>query len=92
MQFPIPGLPFQHAGVLILIALGALFGVFAATLAGSAVPNSRLRQFADEIEQGRILLMVDVPHQRVTEVQQLLGQRHPEAAWRGVEPTVPAFP
>ena len=91
-QFPIAGLPFQQGGVLLMIAAGAAFGVFAATLVGSAVPNSRLVKFAAEIESGKILLMADVPLRRIEEVQALLERRHPEAAWRGVEPSVPAFP
>jgi hypothetical protein len=91
-QFPIAGLPFQHAGVLMVIAAGAAFGVFAATLVGVAVPNSKLAKFAAEIESGKILLMVDVPLGRIDEVQALLERRHPEATWRGQEATVPAFP
>ena len=91
-QFPISGLEFRQGGVLIMIAVGALFGIFASTLAGSAVPNSKLARFADDIEQGKILLMVDVPNTRVDEVQQRVVRSHPEAAWRGIEATVPAFP
>jgi len=91
-QFPLEGLELRQGGILLIIAFGALFGVFASTLVGSAVPNSKLRRFADEIDKGQILLMVDVPAQRVEEIQNLLGSRHPEAANRGVEPTVPAFP
>jgi hypothetical protein len=56
------------------------------------VPNSKLKRFADDIERGKILLMVDVPLQRVEEIQELLGRSHPEAVNRGIEPTVPAFP
>ena len=91
-QFPIAGLEFKQGGVLIMIAVGAAFGVFASTLAGCAVPNSKLARFADDIEQGKILLMVDVPNTRVEEVQQRVLRSHPEAAWHGVEATVPAFP
>jgi len=91
-QFPIDGLQFQHGGVLMMIAFGAAFGVFASTLVGTSVPNSKLKRFADEIEHGKILLMVDVPLHRVEEIQQLLERRHPEAINEGIEPTVPAFP
>jgi hypothetical protein len=91
-QFPIEGLHFEHGGVLLMIAFGAIFGVFASTLVGSSVPNSKLTKFTDEIERGKVLLMVDVPSTRVEEIQTLLGQRHPEADNRGIEPTVPAFP
>jgi hypothetical protein len=91
-QFPIEGLVFKQGGVLLMIAFGAVFGVFASTLVGTSVPNSKLKRFADDIERGKILLMVDVPLQRVEEIQELLGRSHPEAVNRGIEPTVPAFP
>ncbi len=80
-QFPLEGLEIRQGGILLIIAFGALFGVF-----------SKLRHFADEIDKGQILLMIDVPAQRVEEIQELLSRRHPEASNRGIEPTVPAFP
>ena len=79
-------------GVLIMTALGAGFGFFASTLVGASIPNSALKQFNNDIASGRILVMVDVPHQRVDEVQKHMSERHPEATWRGVDPAVPAFP
>jgi len=90
--YPIPGLPFAQGGVLMMIGAGAVFGIFASTLVGTAVPNSKLRKFAADIERGKILLIVDVPSTRVDDVQALLGRQHPEAASGGIEPTVPAFP
>ena len=72
--------------------LGALFGAWVASMVGSAVPNSRLKQFESAIEEGRILVMADVPQHRVTEVREALHDRHPEAEDRGVDPHIPAFP
>ena len=57
-----------------------------------AVPNSRLAQFNDAIEQGKILMMADVPDHRVNEVREVLASRHPEAEERGIDPHIPAFP
>jgi len=91
-QFPIEGLVLGGGGLLLMVAFGAVFGVFASTLVGTSVPNSRLSKFADEIDQGKVLLMADVPSSRVEEIQTLLGARHPEADNRGIEPTMPAFP
>jgi hypothetical protein len=91
-QFPLPGLEFRQGAVLIVIVFGVVFGVFASTLVGTSVPNSKLKRFADDIEHGKILLMVDVPLSRVEEIQERVQQSHPEAAWHGVEATVPAFP
>ena len=64
----------------------------ASSLVGAAIPNSRLSQFTDEIEQGKVLLIVDVPEHKVQEVKGLVGRIHPEAVDRGVEVNVPVFP
>jgi hypothetical protein len=71
---------------------GAVFGAWAASLIASSTPNSRLKMFSGDFEQGRILMMVDVPHERVDEIRDLVARRHPEAASRGIEPAIPAFP
>ena len=72
--------------------VGALFGAWVASMVGSAVPNSRLRQFESAIDEGRILVMADVPQHRVDEVRDALHDRHPEAEDRGNDPHIPAFP
>ena len=71
---------------------GALFGAWVASMVGSAVPNSRLKQFESAIAEGKILVMADVPQHRVNEVRESLGARHPEAEDRGIDPHIPAFP
>jgi hypothetical protein len=78
--------------VLVTSLVGALLGTWIGSLIGASTPNSRLKQFAEEIEGGNILLMVDVPKGRVEEIRALVTQRHPEVTPRGMEPTIPAFP
>ena len=46
-------------GVVALAVLGALIGTWASVLAGSAVPDEVRRTFAREIEDGRILVVID---------------------------------
>jgi hypothetical protein len=82
----------QVGTIFLASAFGAGFGGWTASLVGAAIPNSRLRQFSDEIEQGMILLIVDVPEHKVPEVKTLVGRVHPEAVHRGVEVNVPVFP
>lgn len=89
---PPEGVQLQLVTILISTVIGALFGAWAASLVALSVPNSRLKPFQKEIDEGKILLMVDVPSARVAEVQDLVRKRHPEAVDHGVEPTVPAFP
>jgi hypothetical protein len=71
---------------------GAAFGAWTASLAGAAVPNSKLKAFEQDVERGGILMMVDVPMRRTQEISELVARRHPEAVHRGFEPTIPAFP
>jgi len=78
--------------VLAATILGALFGAWVSSMVGSAVPNSRLKQFHQAIEDGKILVMVDVPETRVDEIRDRLHAIHPEAEDRGLDPHVPAFP
>ncbi len=72
--------------------VGAMFGMWVASMVGSSVPNSRLKQFTKSIDEGKLLLMADVPEHRVNEVRDLLNSRHPEAEDRGIDPHIPAFP
>jgi hypothetical protein len=89
---PPSGVNLQLVTVLIAALAGAFFGAWISSLVAASVPNSRLLDFAKDIEAGKILMMVDVPNRRVEEIQQLVERRHPEATMGGVEPTMPAFP
>jgi hypothetical protein len=90
--FPVDGLTMRTAAILLVTLGGALFGAWASGMNAAAVPNTRLRQFAPSIEQGRVLLMVDVPVGRVSEIEQMIVRRHPEISFGGMEPPMLAFP
>jgi hypothetical protein len=83
VAYPPEGTNPQLVAVLIGMLLGAPLGAWMASMAGAAVPNSRLRQFHADIEAGRVLMMVDVPFRRVAEITELVVSRHPEAVPRG---------
>ena len=78
--------------VLVAALVGSLLGVWVAAMVGLQIPNSRLRAFEEDLEEGRILLLLDVPSNRYDEVHAIIAAKHPEAVDRGNEPTVPAFP
>lgn len=80
------------AKVLIGVLGGAFFGIWASGLIAVSTPNSRLRDFEKTLEEGHVLLMADVPRNRVEEIRQLIHSRYPRAEDRGLEPTIPAFP
>jgi hypothetical protein len=92
VYFPPAGGTLQLVTVLITAVVGAGLGAWVSTMVGLQVPNSRLKNFDPDIQEGKVLLMLDVPSGRYEEVRSIIARTHPEAADRGQEPTVPAFP
>ncbi len=90
--YPPEGTQPQAVAALLAALIGAALGAWMASMAAAAVPNSRLRQFQEQIERGGILLMVDVPYREVARIRELVLRRHPEAAPGGQEARFPAFP
>jgi len=82
----------QIVAVLGTALAGALAGAWFSSMVGSSVPNSRLKQFDSLLEEGKILLMVDVPEHSVEEIKARIGRQHPEALDRGIDPHIPVFP
>lgn len=83
VAYPPEGTQPELVAVLIGMLIGAVLGAWMSSMVGASVPNSRLRQFAADIDAGRILLMVDVPRDRVDPVTEAVRSRHPEAVPRG---------
>jgi len=92
LVYPRDQLHLSLAVILIGSLSGGVFGLWAASLVGAAVPNSRLKQFHVWIEGGMVLVMVDVTLRDAQRVTDLVTRWHPEAVPGGVEPTIPAFP
>jgi len=80
-------------GVLILSCtlLGSLLGIWTSSMVGGDVKNSRLKSFESAIADGKVLLMVDVPKQRVGDISSKI-ESHKQAHNEGLEPSIPAFP
>ena len=72
--------------------VGAILGVWMGSMAATAVPNSRLRQFDDEIARGKVLMIVDVPYEKVDRIREVVAARHPEVVATSQETRYPAFP
>ena len=92
VYFPPGGASIQLVAVLIAALVGAFLGIWIAGMMGLQVPNTQLKGFEQELQEGKVLLMLDVPAGRFDEIRQIIARTHPEAADRGSEPTVPAFP
>lgn len=91
-MFPPDGFTLRTAAILLVALGGAVFGGWASGMNAAAVPNTKLKQFADRIEQGQVLLILDVPLGRVQEIEEMIAKRHPEISFGGIEPPMLAFP
>ncbi|MFW2372237.1 MAG: DUF1269 domain-containing protein [Gammaproteobacteria bacterium] len=80
-------------GVLILSCtlLGSLLGIWTSSMIGGDVRNSRLKNFESAIADGKVLLMVDVPNQRIDDISSKI-ESYKQAQNEGSEPSIPAFP
>ncbi|MGB0721111.1 MAG: DUF1269 domain-containing protein [Gammaproteobacteria bacterium] len=88
----IPGIVLGGGAILGIALAGAGVGAWVSGMIGVDVPNSRLAEFEDRINDGGVLMMIDVPKDRVDELSEMVRSHHPEADIRGVEPSIPEFP
>jgi hypothetical protein len=91
LAFPIVGDDPEWEMAVVLCVLGGVVGTWSASMVGISIPSPRLRRFESAMAQGWILLMVDLPHSRVQDIETLLRTAHPEALFEGEEQQVPAF-
>lgn len=75
--------------ILGIIMAGATIGSLAGGLVGMNSGNSRLKRFEQAIEQGELLVLLDISKDRIEAVTQLITKHHPEAAFEGIEPLLP---
>ncbi|HEY9455011.1 MAG TPA: hypothetical protein VIR82_20225, partial [Bradyrhizobium sp.] len=92
VYYPLVGDEPQWGVAIALAIAGALFGTWTSTMLGVSAPSKRLKRFESQIEQGKILLMVDVLMWRAEAVEERLREMHPEVHLEGTEPDIPAFP
>jgi uncharacterized protein YheU (UPF0270 family) len=87
-----PGLVVAGGALLAMGLVGAGMGAWLGGMIGLDVKNTQVKQFEEAIQSGQILMLVDVPKDRVDAVQESIRKHHPEADFEGTEPTIPAFP
>ena len=78
--------PFMPLGIVaaggaiaVLTAAGALTGTWASTLIGISVTNTHIKQFEEALDEGQILMLVDVDEDRRAKVEAIVRLSHPEA-------------
>jgi hypothetical protein len=92
VTFPPAGLILGGGAILATSLLGAGLGAWVASMIGVSIPNSHLKQFEEAVENGQLLMLVDVHHDRADEITQLIQSHHPEAHDEGSNPIYHAFP
>ncbi len=91
LAFPPMGIVIGGGAVLLSTLAGAGFGGFMSGLAGAAFTNSRLNEFKEAIDRGQLLVMADLPKQRIAEFEASIRRADPSILLMGVEPPVPAL-
>ncbi len=89
---PASGLVLGGGILLAITAAGATVGGLMSSMVGISIPSGRLEKFEDAVKAGEILMLLDVPRQRVDEFEELIKIHHPSADIEGTEPMVPPFP
>ena len=75
--------------VLGIMMAGTTISSLAAGLIGMGTGNSRLKQYEEAIEKGELLILIDIPEERIEHIRQLITKQYPDAAFEGVEPVLP---
>ena len=86
------GLVLGGGAVMLLSLAGAGVGAWASSMIGTSVDNRQIQQFEEAIQQGELLIMVDVPKARAEEIEERIREHHPDVEFEGTEPTIPPFP
>lgn len=92
MAFPPVGIAVGGGALLLVTLFGAGVGGLLTGLAGTAYPNSRLKQFQDAIDAGALVIMADVADRKVEGCEALVKQLDPEIEVEGIEPPTPFIP
>ena len=80
-------------GVLLATTLaGAGIGAWVSGMVGMSIGNRRIKEFEGAIEAGELLVLADVPPERVDEIEACVKNHLPTVEIEGTEPKVPAFP
>jgi len=61
-------------------------------MVGMNVGNRRIKEYEEAIESGHLLVLADVPMDRVDEIEEKVKQHIPQVEVEQTEPHVPAFP
>lgn len=72
-----------------VILAGATIGSLMGGLSGMNSGNTRLKQFEEAIENGELLVLLDIPKNQIEAIRELVTKHHPTAEFEGIEPILP---
>ena len=75
--------------ILGVLVFGATIGAMMSGLSGLQVGNSKVKQYQEAIEKGGLLVMVDLPKERIDDISKVIVKHHPNAEFEGIEPILP---
>ena len=83
------GFAIAGAPVLGVLVFGGTIGAMMSGLAGLQVGNSKVKKYEEAIENGELLVMVDIPKEQIDEISKVIIKHHPDAEFEGIEPLLP---
>lgn len=76
----VPEIMASEISMIIALGLfGAAVGAWSSTLIGSSTPNPRVWKYELQIKSGKLLMLIDVPKEKESEIMSLIKLHHPEA-------------
>lgn len=70
----VPSLQVTLGEAVFVVLIGAMIGAWSAALMGSSIPNEVRRHFKDEIDQGRILVVIDARKRALAQAESALAK------------------
>lgn len=80
------GLVLGGGAVLAITLAGAGVGGLMSSMVGISAQSRRIEDYQAAIDRGELLLMIDVPRERVEEIETIVMKHHPEAEFEGEDP------
>jgi hypothetical protein len=86
------GLVLGGGAMLASTVAGAGIGAWLGGMVGLNVGNTRLKPYEDAVEKGELLILLDIPENRIDEITMMILRHHPEAEFEGIELILPPAP
>jgi hypothetical protein len=82
------GLVLGGGAVLAISLAGAGLGGLMSSMIGISADSRRIDEFTNALTQGSLLMMIDVPSDRLNEIKAIIEKHHTEAIFEGVDPYI----